>query len=302
MSPSACRERATRLAGRQAGRITYDQLRRSGLNADDVKLWIRRGTLIRTSPRVYALGYLRNDRLALLWDAVLYAGPGARLAGSSGAHHLGLLARPPAQITVATPRASRSRPGIRVLARRPEVRIIGPDGLPVSPIPELLLELAAEGDFAAVRFALANLEFGRQLDIAAILAVCERGRPGSRLLREAIARRLPQLAHCRSPLEIAFLLLLEAHGLGLPAKVNVWLHGVFVDMYWPELALVVELDGEGNHGTPAQRRRDAANDATLAAHGIGVLRLNWDDVHERAGATLTRLARLGVTRRNLRCR
>ncbi|HET9074904.1 MAG TPA: DUF559 domain-containing protein [Solirubrobacteraceae bacterium] len=280
---------------RQAGRITYDQLRRAGLSPDDVKLWIRRDTLIRTRPRVYALGYLRSDHLSLLWDGVLYAGPGARLAGSSAAHHLGLLQRPPKLIVVATPRKCRGQPGLSVLSHRSEARNRAPEGLPVSTMPEMLIELAAEGDFAAVRFVLANLEFRRALDMGAALHACQKGRPGSRLLRRALAQRLPQLAHCRSPLEVAFLLLLEAHGLALPDKVNVWLHGVLIDMYWAKLGLVVELDGKGNHSTQAQKRRDAVNEATLAAHGIRVLRLDWDAVHNRASATVTRLAGLGVS-------
>jgi very-short-patch-repair endonuclease len=294
MRPSNPKVQARKLAAGQGGRISYAELRLVGLTPDEIKWWIRDGTLTRTRPRVYALGYVRTDLVALTWEAILYAGPGACLDGASGAHHRELIRHPPRSITVATPRYCQSRPGIVVHQRRPEARVLH-RGIPVAPISELMLTLAADGDLNLVRFALGNLEYRRQLDVAALLALCTRGRPGSALLRRALAQRLPQLARTRSPLEIAFLLLLEAHHLTLP-RVNVWLHGVLVDAYWPELGLVVELDGRGNHETAAQKRRDQTAGARLASHGLTVVRLDWHDVHSRQAGTLNRLRELGVTR------
>jgi very-short-patch-repair endonuclease len=110
-----------------------------------------------------------------------------------------------------------------------------------------------------------------------------------------LARHLPQLAHANGDLKVAFLRFLEAHQLALP-RCNVRLHGILVDAYWPELGLVIELDGKGNHGTGAQRRRDARKSATLRAHGLSVLRLDWHDLHTRADVTLAKLTRAGVQR------
>jgi very-short-patch-repair endonuclease len=62
-------------------------------------------------------------------------------------------------------------------------------------------------------------------------------------------------------------------------RVNVRLHGILVDAYWPEQGVVVELDGKDNHSSPAQIRRDRANELTLRAHGLIVLRYDWDLVH-----------------------
>jgi hypothetical protein len=39
--------------------------------------------------------------------------------------------------------------------------------------------------------------------------------------------------------------------------------------------LVVELDGDGNHRTPAQRRRDRRNELILRRHEIEVVRYDW---------------------------
>ncbi len=294
MHLSGSKVRARTLAGHQGGRVSYAQLLFVGLTPDEIRWWIRDGTLTRTRPRVYALGYVRTDLAARNWEALLYAGPGACLAGSSGSQQCELIRYPPRSVIVATPRKCKSLPGIVVLQYRPSARVLY-QGVPVAPLPELMLGLAAEGDFNLVRFALGNLEYRRALDIAALLAVCARGRAGSALLRRALANRLPQLARTRSPLEIAFLLLLEAHRLPLP-RVNVYLHGILVDAYWPELRLVVELDGKDNHETAAQKRRDASHAKRLRAHGLTVERFDWDDVHTHHAATLRRLRELGVCR------
>lgn len=59
---------------------------------------------------------------------------------------------------------------------------------------------------------------------------------------------------------------------------------------------MVELDGQPGHSSPAQRRRDRANDLTLRGHGLTVLRYDWDLVHERptevCADVLRELARL----------
>jgi hypothetical protein len=254
---------------------------------------VRNGTLIPTRPRVYALGYLRTENSALIWEAVLYAGPGAYLDGSSGAHHLELIRYPPPEVIVATPRRCTPLPGILVHDQRSPDRVLAPDGMPVATTPELMLSLAAEGKYTVVRFALANLEFRRELDVAALLAVCTAGRRGGALLRKALNNRLPQLAYCKSPLEVAFLLFCEAHHLPLP-KVNTIVHGTEVDMYWRELGLVVELDGNGNHGTAFHKRRDATTMAKLRGSGLTVIRLGGDDVHVLQAATLTTLAGAGL--------
>jgi very-short-patch-repair endonuclease len=296
MEGSIAKERAREFAQDHGGRISYALLVRFGLTGGEIEGWIRRGELIRTRPRVYAVGYVRTDLLARVWEAILYAGPGAYLTGTSGAYQRGLVDYPPSAVKVATPRRCASLPGIIVLQARPGERELV-NGVPVAPVPELMLEMAAEGDFNLVRKALSSLEFRRELDIAALLAACGHGRRGARLLRRALHRRLPQLAYCRSPLEVAFLLWLEANHLTLP-KFNVHLHGILVDVLWKDLGLVIELDGGGNHGTAYQKRRDADYMATLRGHGLSVDRFDWWDVHIPAKQRVMhrRLAELGVQR------
>jgi very-short-patch-repair endonuclease len=51
--------------------------------------------------------------------------------------------------------------------------------------------------------------------------------------------------------------------------------GYEVDMLWPALRLIVELDGRRFHEHPRAFERDRERDADLAAAGFTVLRVTW---------------------------
>jgi hypothetical protein len=147
--------------------------------------------------------------------------------------------------------------------------------LPVTSLPQTVIDLAASADSRLVRRALANLDYRHQLDVEGLTAMCERGRPGSRLLREALAIHQPQLAHTNGPLEVDFLEWCERHHVPIPSF-NTVVHGILVDAHWPGSNLVVELDGHDNHSSRAQLRRDKRNDLKLRQHGLTVLRYDWE--------------------------
>jgi hypothetical protein len=106
---------------------------------------------------------------------------------------------------------------------------------------------------------------------------------------------MPQLARTKSELEDDFLFLCQRFNVPLP-EVNTTFHGEEPDCYWPEVGLVVELDGDGNHGTPAQRNRDQRKALKLRAHGLTIVRYTWDQVtHDAAavaGDTLSQIEKL----------
>jgi hypothetical protein len=134
------------------------------------------------------VGDAAHSREADLWAAVLYAGPGAALSHLTAAHWRGLVAFPGPVIHVSTPRSCVSPPGLLVRGRRPsDTRpIVG--GLPVTPLAETLLGLAASSpDLILVRKALARIEYAHGwLDVAALRDACGRGRPGSARLNRAL--------------------------------------------------------------------------------------------------------------------
>jgi len=282
------------LVRRQAGRITWAQLRAIGLPQSSIGVLTANGHLTRVLPRVYAVGHDAPSHEADLWAAVLYAGPGAMLSHGSAAHHLGLISYAPRLIHVSTPRAKvRSIPGrVLVHARRElERRADRDDGPPTTTIPQTLLDLACATTLTGagpteakiLRRALAVLEYRENLDPDELDAICRTGRRGSAALRAALVAHRPQFAHTNEGLEERFLDLCLEWQLPLPL-VNVRVHGELVDAYWPDHALVVELDS-GYHARPAQLRRDRARDLTLRRHGIAVVRYDWDLVTRRPEET-----------------
>jgi predicted transcriptional regulator of viral defense system len=287
------KEAFRQVARRQHGRVSWAQLKLLGLADSTIAGWIESGYLTRVLPRVYAIGHDTANREAVLWEAVLYAGPGAMLSHATAAHHHGLIDRPPAAIGVSTPRDKiRSLQGrIEVHGKRTIVRVHHL-GLPTTTVAQTLLDLAAaaQSDTRLVRRALANLDFQKRLDIEQLERVCGKGRPGSRTLRAALAAHQPQLAYANGELEERFLTLCEHWQVPLP-KLNCSVHGYVVDAYWPGHGLVVELDGHANHSSPAQLRRDRERDLALRSHGLIVVRYDWHLVTRRPHDTRADLLR-----------
>jgi hypothetical protein len=279
MGNSRDEEGFQRLLARQYGRISWAQLERLGVTRSTIHRWERKGHLIRVLPKVYAVGHISRSREADLWAAVLYAGPGAMLSHGTAAQWRGLIRHAPTVIEVATPRKIRSTRGIRVHGRRNHDRHFEGD-LPVTSVPQTLIDLAATGDVKLLRHALAQLDFRQQLDLLALESICGSGRPGSKRLHEALRVHQPQLARTNGALEATFLECCERWKVPVP-HFNVRIHGILVDAHWPGSKLVVELDGVDNHSSRAQLHRDKQNDLTLRGHGITVHRYDWDQLRDQ---------------------
>jgi Protein of unknown function (DUF559) len=272
------KERVRALASQQHGRVSWAQLRHLGVPKTTPEHWIADSYLTRVLPRVYAVGHVATSYTANLWAAVLYAGPGAMLSHTTGTSWRGLIDGTPRIIEVSTPRDIDSLPGIRVYARRRGLDRQVYKGLPVTSVPQLMLDLAATAEFRLVRNALSRLDYLHILDVDALDAVCGRGKLGSKALQEALRIHQPRLAYVNGRLEENFLTWCERQRLPLP-RVNVWVHDVLVDAYWAESNLVVELDGGPGHSSRAQIHRDRSNEMTLRAHGVRVVRYDWGLVH-----------------------
>jgi hypothetical protein len=270
------------LAGRQFGRVTRAQLGFLGLGEATIDSWLRSGYLIRVLPRVYAVGHAAASQEVRLFEAVLYAGPDAELSHGTGAWWRGLLSWPVNATHVSTPRQLRSRPGLRIHGRRLLERDLV-KGIPVTTIPQTLLDLAATEPFKLVRHALAQLEYDGNFRPDELHHACARGKPGSAALKRALSHHLPELARTKSGLEVDFLLLCERYRLPMPL-VNRTLHGVEPDAWWPEFNLVVELDGDRNHRTPTQRAKDRRKEVILRSHGLTVVRYDDDLINHTPGA------------------
>ena len=71
---------------------------------------------------------------------------------------------------------------------------------------------------------------------------------------------------------------------------NRQLFGFQVDAVWPELKLVVEVDGYEFHGDRRSFETDRARDAILVAHGYRVLRFTAQQLDEQPILVIGQLA------------
>jgi predicted transcriptional regulator of viral defense system len=264
-------------ARRQWGRLTWTQLKQLGLSDATVADWLRQGYLHRLLPRVYAVGHPASGYEADLAAALLYSGPGAMLSHDTAAHWLGLLDDRPRQIHVSTPRQRSSQPGIAVHPRRGGARIWH-NGFPTTTVAETLLDLARERPLRTVRRALANADYRGVLDLAAVARTLRPGRPGGARLRAALAEHQPALARTKSANESRFLELCERAGITVP-EINVHVAGWEVDAFFRAERIAVELDGYGNHRSPAQVRRDRRKEMALRRAGCTPVRYSDEQLH-----------------------
>jgi very-short-patch-repair endonuclease len=284
--------RVAKVAARQWGRIHLRQLIGCGVSTSTVSRWVGEGYLHEVYPRVYAVGHVSPSVEADLMAAVLYAGPGAMLSHTTAAWWWGLTGHRPRAIEVSTPWKRAPRQVIRVHGRRRLARVRH-NGLPVTTVPQTLLDYAATHPLNDVRYVIAEADYHRILNLDDVRRTAGRGRPGSTKLRQAIDSHWPDLARTRSRLERSFLFLCEEGGLPRP-KVNAHVHGIRVDAYWPEYRLVVEIDGAKGHSTQRQVRRDHARDLKLRTHGETVRRYSEPQVLNHGAEVLADLC--AVTR------
>lgn len=283
--------RAASLAAKQLGRISHAQLIALGISRVQILRWVDDGYLQREVPRVFTVGFALPGFEGQLAAGVLYAGPGAMLSHLGAAWWIGALDRRPPRVQVSTPRRCKSLPGVQVFGRRPADRIWLPrhgvdrrdaPSLPITPIPRLALDLAGILNHQRLRYALAQLDFQKRLDIAEVDAACGPGIPGSSALRNALREHQPLLARTRSTLERLLIDLCERHRLPMPA-INAPFKRFELDAVWWREKVVVEVDGRDNHSSWAQIKRDRRKDLALRRAGFLVLRYTYEQLLSQAG-------------------
>jgi len=278
-SQQLARVRVAQLSAQQFGRITRAQLGLLGVTDSTVRDWTRAGSLHPRLPGVHAVGHPGRTVATELFEAVLYAGPGAMLSHKTAAWWRGLIDHPSPLIHVSTPRRRVAPRGIVIHCRRGLPRAAY-RGIPVTTPEQTVFDLAAScGDEPVlVRVALAQLDFEGAYDPMALLALCRRGVPGSERLRAAIVAFDPRFACTRSRSERDWIVYCERTGTPKPDAMNILVHGIRSDNVYFAARLIVELDGVDNHHSPAQIRRDRRNDRLLRGHRWLVHRYSWADV------------------------
>ncbi|MDE3134583.1 MAG: DUF559 domain-containing protein [Acidobacteriota bacterium] len=185
---------------------------------------------------------------------------------------------PRLEVTVVANATPRQRPGLVVRSvRRPphasEVRTW--NGLRVSSIPRLLIEVAAQG--ATTDDLHAHIEQAVRrglLDVHDLAVTLERnlGRAGTGTVRLTCEAYLPHTDR-KSGLERAFDRWLTGHPEVPPPERNLELGPWEIDCYWRAQRLVLELDGRPYHSVIEEMDRDNRKNIWLQAHGLRFLRV-----------------------------
>ena len=278
-----------RLAARQWGVLSLDELLSCGLSRDAVWVRVQRGGLHPLHRAVYAVGHTNLRLEGRFLAAVKACGPDAVLSHHSAAALFDLLPWDgrPVEITAPT---RRRHPGLRTH----RTTSLANDTTRYKCIPtttrlRTLTDLAATGDertlIRAVRAA--HLTPG-ELD-----ALNPRGR-----LRRIVDT---STAPTRTRLEDIVLDLMLEGGLAHPevnARYPLPDRTYYPDFRWPARRLIVEADSRAWHDDPLTRRNDAERQARLEAQGERVIRVTWNQATRRPAETLARLRAAGAPGRH----
>jgi hypothetical protein len=270
---------ARRAAG-QWGVLSRAELHACGLTDEAIRVRVRRGNLHPVYRGVYAVGHRNIAVEGRFLAAVKACGPHAVLSHYAAACLHELLKWDGRWIDVTAP-TKRSHPGIRAHRAKTIERTLV-KGIPVTPKPRTVIDLAKREDERSVTRALRQARFS-EAELAQL--------PRSGLLARIVA--LPT----RSPLEDEVLELVLKGGLEAPlvnAPYQLVGRTVYPDLYWPEQRLIVEVDSAEWHSDPLSQRADLERQAQLEAAGERVLRVTKAQARRRPADTLARLRAAGA--------
>jgi very-short-patch-repair endonuclease len=268
--------------------VRTKDLRAAGLDSSAVSKRRARRLLHRVHQGVYAVGHAALSREARWLAAVFAAGDGAALSHLAAAVLWGIW-RAGGPITVVAPRRVRVA-GVRVIrANRLDPRDVTiRNGIPVTTVARTIVDLAEILTPERLTNVLYEAAHWGRLDLDAVWETAARllGRHGLAVLEEAIGAHLKGSAGTKSDLEDAFHLLIRDR---VPKPIaNVKILGHEVDAYWPELRLVVEVDGPG-HERPRAKRRDRRRDLERRKAGYVVLRFTDVEIEQQPRMVLETL-------------
>ncbi len=281
--PESCRM----LLEAQHGVIARWQAADAGLSINTIEARLRSGRWRSPQRGVYAIFTGEPPRIALLWAAVLRAGPRAILSHESAAELDGLRGGPAAQIHVTVPGSQHVRNITgAVIHRSHRIEQARHPGLrpPRTMIEETVLDLTQTVASLDDAVALVSRACADGLTTPFLLS----WRMGTRTRfrwRAALAAALNDVQDgAQSLLENRHLNRVErAHGLPRAKRQARIVRGrrrQYRDALYEDFGVCVELDGQAAHPASA-RWRDIHRDNANAPDGIITLRYSWADINER---------------------
>jgi hypothetical protein len=275
-----------RLAARQGGYVSRDQLLAEGLSLSAIDRRVNEGELAPVVPGVYLMFPPRDDT-DLLRGAVL-ALPDAVVSHQSASRLLRFPRLPERKPTVVVPSHTTHRfPGVTVrrcndLIAADLTRV---DGLPVTSVPRTLFDLSRLLKFREFDSIGESLVIAEMMDLDQFDEVTDRlarrGKGGSRYARLFLEIRSGHESTA-TVLERKGRAVLSGGGLPTPiAQYPIpWAPVRRFDDAYPAGQLAIEWDSRAWHQQRAAMAADRRRDREAAAHGWVVLRFTWDDITE----------------------
>lgn len=290
--PEQCRA----LLEHQHGVIARWQAAQVGLELQVIDAQLRRGRWQPLYHGVYAAFTGQPPRAALLWAAVLRAGPGAVLSHHSAAELDGLADRPAEAIHVLVERTRRltlsdggragEAPRIVVRYSNRASRVRHPSRTPPrTRIEETALDLTQSAQSLDEAISWLTSACSRRLTTPELLSAAMTARSRLRWRSDLAGVLADASTGILSVLERRYVYGVErAHGLpraDRQSRSRVGRRTRYLDNLYQEFGVAVEVDGRAAH--PAESRwRDIYRDNASAAAGLVTLRYGWADVTGRA--------------------
>ena len=284
---SAIRIKIARVADRQYGHVTREQLLELDLPSQTIGRWIENGRLTPVHAGVYAVGHQQRTAVAMAMAAVLACGPDAVLSHDSAAALWGVRIWP--SLPEVTAPHCRRRKGIRshrttTLSRRDIRRH---RNLRVTSPARTILDIQNRlTDHQLVR-AINELRLQKHLRGAELQRLLSHSRRIATLID-------PEQNPTRSGKEDDFVAFCRDHGLPVP-RINLKLFGKEVDALFKAEKVIVEIDAWDTHKSYKSFESDRKRDSLAAEEGYLTVRVTSarlaEDPHGEAESLRRTLAR-----------
>jgi Transcriptional regulator, AbiEi antitoxin len=277
-----------------------------GVSQTAVVRRIKSGAWQRLHRGTYATFTGVPSREAVLWAALLRAGPGAVLSYETAAEIHRLTDKPASKVHITVPashdpaRRSPIRGVVIHRSRNVASEPLPPWQLPRTPIAETVLDLIEAAATTDDAFAWLTRAIGRNLVDAAMLREALAARKRMRR-RTWLVEALTDVADgIMSPIELRYVRDVErAHGLPLAkrqARRDLDAGVRYLDNFYEAFRLCVEIDGRLTH-PPEQKWRDADRDSdNLFRDDVQTIRLGLRHVTSGRCAQAAKLAALFIRR------
>ena len=266
------------------GHVDHRGLRAIGLAPSTISDRCRTGKLIREHVGVYSVGHRQTSPLALADAAVLACGVRAALSHDSAAALYGLRRWPPIPEVISA--LQHRRPGICThrSATLTRADITVRHGIRVTTPARTIADIAPRLTDQQLIRAIHEARRNRDLPPYALSRLLARSPRATRLVD-------PGEPPSESALDDAFRAMLSRFHVPAP-EYQADFHGHRVDgIYWRQ-RLIVELDGERDHGQWDRIERDHVRDVLALEYGFQTIRITWRMLTEHPRRLARQLRRI----------